>query len=352
MDFPIDLYYQIEPTNINILDRCRGEDDFRKVYLTDDGSRKLAIKHTSNSFTNEKYINGWFRLAKAYNELGIYCPSPINNKNGELIHHYQENNRSYYVYAEELAKYPTAESIGEEKFTAADGQPIFLKNMMRSLGRVANAKLDVISFHSAYCLLEPYAPPDITDETTECALRFVNYLRKEIPIFHSEADELWNLFVHAQNELKKNYSSLPTSCFQADLNLSNILLNDENDFAGLIDFNLCGREPSLNYLVREALWWADGKELYDSDTNPLYCYDHALDTRKMSYFLKNLTYIQEEYEYSLEERHIFPILFRYINSFWWGDLKELKRIKDDPDKVSALLGYIKQQMTRNDILLP
>ena len=50
------------------------------------------------------------------------------------------------------------------------------------------------------------------------------------------------------------YSALPFSCFQGDLNESNILLDENGRFAGLLDFNLCGREPVLNYAVREALW--------------------------------------------------------------------------------------------------
>jgi hypothetical protein len=351
MDFPVNLYYEHEPENIQVLDRCRGDDDFRKIYLTTNEQRKIVIKHTSNSFTDKMHIEGWFRLAEAYRNIGIYCPSPVSNLKGENIYSYVENGKTYYVYAEEFAEFPTAESIGEDKFKATEERPIFLRQMMKSLGSVAEAKLDVVSFHSGYCLLEPYAPPDTTDETTECALLFVEYVRNNLPSFKKDADEIWERFSQIKDTLQEKYNMLPTSCFQADLNLSNILLDEKYDFAGLIDFNLSGKEPSLNYLIREALWWADDDAMYDNG-NALWYYDEKIDARRMEYFCKNMEYIGEEYRFSPNERGLFPVLFQYINSIWWGDIRELKRIKDTPDQISCFLKYIKKQLMRTDISLP
>lgn len=106
---------------------------------------------------------------------------------------------------------------------------------------------DTIASHPMLCA------PDTTDEATECAVAFVNYIRDNIPAFLSQAEALLEMFYKRQEELKTVYPSLPTSCFQADLNDSNILLDEDSNFVGLIDFNLCGKEPILNYAVREAL---------------------------------------------------------------------------------------------------
>ena len=351
MDFPVNLYYEHKPENIQVLDLCRGDDDFRKIYLTTNDQRKIAIKHTSNSFTDREHIEGWFRLAEAYRNIGIYCPSPVCNLKGETVNCYINDGKIYYVYAEEFAKFPTAESIGEDKFKSVEGRPIFLREMMKSLGRVAEAKLDVVSFHSGYCLLEPYAPPDTTDETTECTMLFVEFIRDYLPDFQKDADEIWDRFLQIKDTLRKSYHTLPTSCFQADLNQSNILLDEKYDFAGLIDFNLSGKEPSLNYLTREALWWADDDAMYDNG-NALWYYDEKIDARRMNHFRKNMEAIGEEYRYSPCEREIFPVLFQYINSIWWGDIRELKCIKNDPNLIRKLLQYIKIQLMRTDISLP
>ena len=143
-----------------------------------------------------------------------------------------------------------------------------------------------------------------------------------------------------------------TSCFQSDLNDSNILLDENNKFVGLIDFNLCGKEPILNYAVREALWGVSDKRLFGEKDSRLYFYDNELDELRIKLFLENISYIQEYYGFSAFEKNAFPILFRYMNSFWWFHLDEIKLIKEDECKITKLFKWLEQQMTRDDIRLP
>jgi hypothetical protein len=75
MDFPINRYFSTEPQEIKTLDLCRGDDDFRKVYIVTTEEKKIVIKHCSNTFTDENRIDGWSRLMDAYRALGIYCPA-------------------------------------------------------------------------------------------------------------------------------------------------------------------------------------------------------------------------------------------------------------------------------------
>lgn len=351
IDFPINLYCE-NVEEMKTLDLCRGDSDFRKVYIVDDGKQKIVVKHMSNTFTDRDRIEGWIRLMTVYRSLGIYCPSAVPTLRGELIYSYRENNRDYYIYAEEYAKYDTAEHIGKNKWEDDHGIPFYMADVMRALGKIANARLDVIDWHSAYCLLEPHSPPDTVDEGTECALNFSDYIKENLPEFYKRAQKLLALFYQNGEELKKVYSQLPISCFQGDLGASNVLLNEDLRFAGVIDFNLCGREPILNYTVREALWGVNDNRLYDENKCELYFYDQKLDDLRIRSFLKNMEYIEENYHYSELERSVFPILFRYMNSFWWNHIREIKKIKDDKEKVSKLLDWLEFQMTRDDIRLP
>ena len=68
--------------------------------------------------------------------------------------------------------------------------------------------------------------------------------------------------------------------------------------------------------------------------------------------MENIGYIRENYEFSAFEREVFPILFRYINSFWWFHLYEIKLIKDDANKINQLFDWLEHQMTRDDVHLP
>ncbi len=352
MDFPLSLYFDSEIANVQTLDLCRGEDDYRKIYITDDGQRKLVIKRLSNTFSDRHRIEGWFRLMEEYRKAGIYCPAVIPNRYGETLHCDTADGRDYYTYAEEFAIFETAEHIGEDKCKNERGQYCYTPDIMRLLGRIAAAGLDILDWPSAYCMLEPFCAPDTTDEATECAVAFVEYIRKHLPAHLSRAEALLALFYKRQDELRAIYGSLPTSCFQADLNESNILLDADNRFAGLIDFNLCGKEPILNYAVREALWGVSDRCLYGENDNCLYFYSKALDDIRIQSFLDNIRWIQETYTFTDTEREAFPVLFRYMNSFWWNHLAEIKQIREDEGKIKQLLNWLEQQMTRDDIRLP
>lgn len=351
MEYPVSLYYDSEVSDVKTLDLCRGDDDYRKLHIVDDGHRKLVIKYLSNTFSDRRRIEGWFKLMDEYRKIGLYCPAVVPNRNGELLHCDTVDGRDYYTYAEEYSVYETAEHIVKEKYKDEQGRNCFTPDVMRSLGKIASAKLDILDWASAYCLLEPFCAPDTTDEATECAVAFVNYIRDNIPAFLPRAEALLEMFYKRQEELGTVYSSLPTSCFQADLNDSNILLDENNKFVGLIDFNLCGKEPILNYAVREALWGISDKRLFGEKDSRLYFYDRDLDALRIRLFLENIRYIQENYEFSEFEKDVFPILFRYINSFWWFHLDEIKLIKEDESKITQLFDWLEYQMTRDDIRL-
>ena len=352
MEYPISLYYDTVVSDVKTLDLCRGDDDYRKVHIVDDGHRKLVIKYLSNTFSDKRRIEGWFKLMDEYRKIGLYCPAVVLNRKGEMLHCDTIDGRDYYTYAEEYSIYETAEHIGDKKCKDDYGHYCFTSDVMRSLGRIATAKLDILDWPSAYCLLEPFCAPDTTDETTECAVAFVKYIRENIPAHLPRAETLLEIFYKRQEELRTVYPLLPTSCFQADLNDSNILLDEDNHFVGLIDFNLCGKEPILNYAVREARWGVSDKRLFGEKDSRLYFYDKSLDDLRIKLFLDNIGYIQENYEFSSFERNAFPILFRYMNSFWWHHLDEIKLIKEDKHKIKQLFDWLEYQMTRDDIRLP
>jgi hypothetical protein len=352
VEYPVSLYYDTEILDVQTLDLCRDDDDDRKIYIADDGNRKLVIKYFSNTFSDKRRIGGWFRLMEEYRKIGLYCPAVVSNRNGELIHCDIVNGRHYYTYAEEYAIYETAEHIGKDKYKDSQGHNCFTPDVMRSLGKIASAKLNIMDWPSAYCLLEPFCAPDTTDETTQCANMFVKYIRETLPAYLPRVEAILKMFYKRQEELSMVYPLLPTSCFQADLNDNNILLDEDNKFVGLIDFNLCGKEPILNYTVREALLGVSDKRLFGENGSRLYFYHKELDNLRIEMFLENMSYIQEHYEFTAFERNTFPILFRYINSFWWYHLDEIKLIREDDHKITQLLNWLEHQMTRDDIRLP
>lgn len=344
MDFPLTLYYDTELENIEIKDSSHGDEDFRKAYIADDGGSKIVVKYFSNSFSSGERVRGWFRVMDEYRKAGLYCPAIVPGLDGQLLYQHTVDGREYTIYAEEFAPYRTAAQADLEKRQ-------YMPDVLRFLGVIAAKRLDVVDFPSGYCLLEPFSAPEITDEVTECAQRFANYVKEHLSEFSPRAEKLMALFYKNQAECRSVYPSLPSSCFQADLNSSNILVDDDCKFVGLFDFNLCGKDKNLNYAMREALWATYQSCLVDKDNNYIFYFDKSLDDIRMKTFLENMSFIQQTYPFSEDEKRAFPILLRYINSFWWYSLSDLEAFHEDPAKVEQLLDWLEFQMTRDDIVL-
>ena len=151
MEYPISLYYETDVSDIKTLDLCRGNDDYRKVHIVDDGQRKLVIKYLSNTFSDKRRIEGWFKLMDEYRKTGLYCPAIVPNLYGELLHCDTVDGRDYYTYAEEYSIFETAEHVGKEKYQDDQGHDCFTPDVMRSLGRSASLNLDILDWPSA-CL--------------------------------------------------------------------------------------------------------------------------------------------------------------------------------------------------------
>lgn len=350
--FPIDRYCTTVRT-IQTLDLCRGDADFRKVHIVDDGVRKIVIKQCANDFTDQRRIEGWFRLAAAYRSLGIYCPAVVRALTGETVITYPENERMYYVYAEEYACYETAEQRGRSALNDCDGQPLYLGDLMRSIGKVAREHWDVVDWRSQFGLFEQHSLPyDHADETTQAAKCFAEHMREHLPAFRSRTEHIMALFYQNQMLLRELYDTLPTSCFQGDLNDTNILVDENGQFVGVIDFNVCGREPVLNYAVKEALMHIENSVLFDEEGNELYFYSDELEAIRIQAFLKNMAFIGECYPFSDYERAAFPVLFRYINPFWWEQVHAIRQFSHDSNKVVKILDWIEYQLVRDDVRLP
>ena len=66
------------------------------------------------------------------------------------------------------------------------------------------------------------------------------------------AERLEKTHALIRGKLKAVYKALPRCVFQADENLSNVLVDREHHLAGLIDFNLAGTDVCVNLIANNA----------------------------------------------------------------------------------------------------
>ena len=155
--------------------------------------------------------------------------------------------------------------------------------------------------------------------------------------YKDRVERIWNNWLEARRELEKIYHQLPTSVFQADINDTNVLLDEDGKLKGVYDFNIGGREVFINYLIRQAPYVStdDTYGSIDADDNFLKRVLHALDIVKKVYLFNDL------------EKEAAPLLYKCIRPLWWHASVELEEAGADDAKILRHLDQVEYEQTRD-----
>ncbi|WP_022780153.1 hypothetical protein [Butyrivibrio sp. AE3009] len=336
----VSLFSEKTPVNVDIKNTSHGEEDFRETLLVDFGEKRIVIKLSANGFTDEKHLAMWERIAKEYRGLGYYCPQFIRALDGTYptVVYKDKNCR---VWGEEFSKYKSAEELIKDKFSdtklVEEGWYSFFEDAMIMDAKVAACHFDYTDLPSAYCMFEPFDPSDTSDETTEDAEKWLAIAQNLPDKYKGQVERIWNNWLEARKELEKIYHQLPTSVFQADINDTNVLLDEDGRFKGVYDFNIGGREVFINYLVRQAPYVStdDTYGSIDVDDNFLKRVLHALDIVKKVYSFNDL------------EKKAAPLLYKCIRPLWWHASVELEEAGADDEKILRHLDAVEYEQTRD-----
>ena len=208
--------------------------------------------------------------------------------------------------------------------------------MLRHVGRYAsvNSNRELIETKSMWSIIELSPYDEEIDEKQENFNALIKCLEEEE---HNDlAKELSDLNKKARKKIINYMDKLPRCVFQGDLNDSNILVDENGDFQGLIDFNMFGTEVNINYFLNEAMYYFTKKDFENSTGKEL--------GRKMVEIQNDLlSVITDQYDLSAEEKEIMPY-YNYIihTSFWPNVLLMIRMIKEKKyeNKVIDLLQEI------------
>ena len=318
-----EIYFRFfirSPVSVRIIDTSRDNADLRNTLIvTSSKGEKHVLKIVSNDFTFPTKIRMWQRTVDEYLNLGYYCPRILADKQGDFPE-ISYRDHECVVYAEEFSKYRSLEDITACMEKGLDEvYNRYLKDIWSMTAKIAGKKLDYTDYPSAYCLFETFCPSDKTDEVLENALKW-KALAESVPdVFSDQVKRIWRLWYENREKLKELYRRLPTSVFQADLNSTNLLVDEEGNFRGVLDFNLAGKDVFLNYLMREN----------DSDTIP--------EALKISC---------EYYFFSEEEKEAALPLYRCLKPLWWSSVKALKDAGNDKDAIERCLNDAEACLTK------
>lgn len=314
------LFFDDTPIAAQRIDTSRGDGDFRATFLVDTASGgKYVLKLADNDFTFPGKIAVWQRTVEEYRKLGCYCPRIFCDKAGRFPWVEFEGRRCT-AYAEEFAPYHPLEDRFSEDFGQNEAlYETYRRDLWRMTARIAAQHFDYTDYPSAYCLFETFCPSDQTDEVLENALNWKACADALPPAWREQTERIWRLWTENRSALEPIYHQLPSSVFQADLNASNILLDEEGGFVGVYDFNLCGREVFLNYLMRES--------------------------SGVSGICEALQIASEVYRFSELEKNTALPLYRCLKPLWYTRVEELKEAGSDPAAIRACLDEAEHALT-------
>ncbi|MBR4502424.1 MAG: phosphotransferase [Clostridia bacterium] len=312
------LFSDAAPSDAQVIETSRGDRDFRAAVIVKTGPGPgYVLKLADNDFTFPDKIAVWQRTAEEYRKLGVWCPRIFRDRTG-VFPTVEFRGRRCAAYMEECSPFrPASGDLDDEKQTAAVYGRL-KRDIWHMTGRVAAQHFDYSPYPSGYCLFETFCPSDRTDEVLENALAWREYAATLPEEFRERTDRIWRLWTDNRAALEKIYQSLPSSVFQADLNLTNILVDDEGAFAGVYDFNLCGRDVFLNYLMRE---------------------------NSASGIREALRTASEVYRFSEAEIRAAPMMYRCLKPLWYTRLKALKKLGDDRRAIAAFLEETERSLT-------
>ncbi len=321
-------FFDGTPVSVQTIDTSRDENDFRVTFIFGTASgEKCVIKLADNDFTFPEKIKVWQRTVLEYLSLGYYCPEIYCDKTGGFpVMEYKGH--KCVAYAEEFAAFATAGDRTEGN--DSESGSIYERcrpDIWRMTARVASRYYDYTVYPSAYCLFDTFSPADETDEVLENALKWRQYAETLPDRFAEQVKRIWSLWTENRTELEPVYHKLPTSVFQADLNPTNILVDGNGNFVGICDFNLCGKDVFLNYLMREN---------FDADFE-----------KEIGMICDMLKVSGEYYHFSDIEKESALMLYRCLKPLWFCKLERLKKYGDDNEAVEMFLNKTEHFLTAN-----
>ena len=316
------LFFSEEPVDFETVNTSHGDNDFREVLIyTLASGEKRVIKLADNDFTFPDKIEMWKRTAEEYRKLGYYCPAISPDRTG-VFPKVKYQGHECVAYGEEFAPYSVAQQRDQED--AAEPNR-FEEQAWIMTAKVAAQHFDYTAFPSGYCLFETFCPSDETDEVLENALNWKAYADTLPQEVQEQVQRIWQLWTENRRQLEAIYHELPSSVFQADLNPTNILVDNNGQFAGIFDFNICGREVFLNYLFRE---------IFNMDFQ-----------QELERILKTLKVVSRYYQFSVAEKNAALMLYRCLKPLWFNKLQKLKKLKSDMAAVKAYLAETEYYLT-------
>lgn len=230
-----------------IIDSSRGDEDRRYACKINDG---YMLKLTNASPVNESFLKNIASLTLRYRKIGVYCPLLVSDLQGTYAHTVIHNGVTYTSFLEEFAIYSVADLEHVDEFTLK-------KEAVVHLGKLAAqyTGIGLVENRSMWTILDTSPWDSGIDEKQENLNALTECLQRHG--FDALAEQLCAANEEARAVIRSHFHQLPRCVYQGDLNATNLLVDEQGHFKGLIDFNMFGTEVNINCFLNECTWDAE-----------------------------------------------------------------------------------------------
>ena len=224
-----------EANEVTLFDTTHDADDVRLNFIVD---RKYVLRFVKAPDLSERRFAELNRLIGRYRACGILCPAFLPGLDGRFLHAWE--NLSVYC-----AEYVDLKLADETEIADKDAFWDDIHDFeARFAERFRDFDLsDTVGMYSLFDL-DPYDAAIGVDEKQQNFNALVKKLNALDQTALSERLSARHDAVRAR--LYAIYRELPRVFVQDDANESNVLVDENGRFAGLIDFNLAGPEVVVN----------------------------------------------------------------------------------------------------------
>ena len=289
-----------------------GDKDIRWNFIF---GESYVLKMNTGSLVWEGRLQEISRLIARYRDIGVYCPALIPTREGPLSYTWQHEGMQFSCFVEEFAKYHT---FGlDAQFDRAQ----IVEHMGKLAAKYSNVDLsDTYSMFSIFDL-NPFDvevdEKQVETDTLVAALKEVGY--------ENLADRVADLNKRIRARILPEFRKLPRCVFQGDLNGTNILQQD-GQFAGLIDFNGSGTDVNINIFLNETDCFPSNEE-FASHTVP------ELVEAMFREQEKNSGSIYRHYHRNALEMALYPCFQRIVMLFQYPNVCQMVRwLRDEKQR--------------------
>ena len=154
--------------------------------------------------------------------------------------------------------------------------------------------------------------------------------------YDAEAEEVIRVNIACRDHIMKYFDLLPRCVYQGDLNRSNILIDKNKHFTGIIDFNMYGTEVNVNCFLNESMYYLDEQDFETMTATELFERMNEVQKKLLIPIFKYYILNEVEKKVYRDYKKIIDLCF-YPNVMLWIYLIENHKYED---KVIQLIRFL------------